>query len=142
MRKATPRPDYEALLAQVRAGTLTRVEAATASGTPKSFLGWVHAHGHHLPLPDQRTSEKHWNAHTDPHKVQAYEKALELALSGRVSVRSAAAAHGVSYVYLLRKFHKAVGSMPPQPAIDEDEVFRAINDETARRLQAALRVPE
>lgn len=110
MRPAQPRPDYEKLVDRILAGELTRQQAADLSYQitglkPQTFLSWLRTSGKLEKLKDTRRNAgaNSQFAHTDPAIVDAYRKALELALTGKVSVRSAALKYNVSYQYLLRK---------------------------------------
>ena len=114
MRTPQPRPEYDVLVTRILSGELTRLQAADLSEAqtglrPQTFLSWLRTSG---KLPDLKATRRNAGslspfAHKDPNKVNAYADALALALSGRVSVRQAAIKHGVSYIHLLRKWHRA-----------------------------------
>lgn len=146
MKTPQSRPDYELLVARIESGEITRLKAAELSCEitglkPQTFLSWLRSSGAAKRLKPTRGnagSNSGW-AHTDPAVIKAYEEALALALSKKVSVRQAAAVHKVSYQYLLRKVRAASG---PTKKDDEDVVklvkILANNPEKREALRKAL----
>jgi hypothetical protein len=135
-----PRPDYEALVDRVQAGEITRLQAAQLSGAPNTFLSWVRSSGAYLRLKDVRASagDKHWHSHAklDPDKAAAYEEALALAQTGRLSLLAISrqfAARGVSYEYLLR-LHNRRKKAQAQPVSGDQRA----DDETASALARSI----
>lgn len=115
------RPEYEALVERILAGEITRDQAADISSeqTGKSrstFLTWIRNSGAAERLKAVRGSvgSRNIHAHKDPVKVDAYEAAMALALSGKVSIRHAAAKYEVSYPYLQRRVQAARGTTGSQ----------------------------
>ena len=114
MRTAQPRPDYDKLVDRILAVEISRQEAADLSFEltglkPQTFLSWLRSSGKLDMLKPTRANAgaNSQFAHTNPDKVKAYEDALALALTGKVSIRAAALKFDVSYPYLLKKARKA-----------------------------------
>ena len=116
MKTPQSRPDYAELVTRIENGELTRSQAAELSLEitglkPQTFLSWLRSSGATARLKSTRgnAGANSQFAHTDPAIISAYESALALALSGKVSIRQAAALHKVSYPYLLKKVRLAKG---------------------------------
>lgn len=147
MKPSKPRPEYETLVQRIAAGELSREQAAAESENLTglkggTFLSWLRTSGATQKLkPVRRNAGVNSPfAHTDPDKIKAYEDAMALASSGRVSVRAAALRHGVSYPYLLRKFHKANPPDMEQTAQKVERLVKALATDPVKRtaLIAAL----
>lgn len=137
MRIAQPRPDYDKLVDRILSGELTRLQAADISFEqtglkPQTFLSWLRSSGNLEKLKETRgnTGANSQFAHTDPDKIKAYDDAMALALSGKVSARASAARFGVNYQYLLRKINK----------LDGVKEMKA-SEKTAARLEQAITTP-
>jgi hypothetical protein len=138
------RPEFEALVDRVAAGEITRAQAAqiaseTVGVSPNTFLSWVRSSGAAARLKNVRgtVGQRNVHAHKDPAVVKAYDDAVALALSGKVSVRQAAAAHNVSYPWLLAKVRKV---QPAKATAERIEVVRytTANEEAVKRLEEAV----
>lgn len=110
MDRYESRLHYETLVNRIASGELTRLQAAKISHeltdlSPQTFLSWLRSADKLKDLKHTRgnAGANSSNAHTDPEKIKAYDHALRLALTDKVSVRTAASMHKVSYQYLLRK---------------------------------------
>lgn len=145
MNPKKSRPEYEALVERILSRELTRAQASLIAAeqtgsSPQTFLGWITANKEvREKLKPTRGSvgANSVHAHTDPDKVKAYDDALSLALSGKVSTRAAALKHGVSYEYLCRLVRKNLAqSTASTPATD---VFAERNDQTVAALAKAIR---
>ena len=108
-----PRPEYEALVERIARGEISRNEAADIAqeqtgASRQTFLSWVRTSGNSERLKDVRgnAGSNSIHAHKDPAIVAAYDAALKLAVSGKVSIRQAAKVHNVSYPWLLTKVRK------------------------------------
>lgn len=138
--KAPSPPEFQELFDRILAGELTRKQAAELAHqqtgrSPSTFLSWITVSKERKSLlyPLRLTvGVNNVHAHKDPDKVEAYRNAVELALSNRVSVRSAANKFGVDYRYLLVKVRKARGDRPKTLSI------RKAEEATVAALEAAL----
>lgn len=138
----TNRPEFEALVDRIAAGEVTRDQAshlaAAATGvSPKTFLSWIRSSGAAQRLRGVRgnVGTNNIHAHKDPDKVKAYEDAMALALSGKVSARTAALKYKVSYKWLLVKMKKA-------PVKDSAPARYALaNEATVLALAKAVQPP-
>lgn len=148
MKPSQPRPEYEALVERIASGEITRLQAADLSYEitglrPQTFLSWLRTSGNAKKLtPTRRNAGASSTfAHTDPDKIKAYDDALALALSNKVSIRAAAAKYKVSYPYLLRKVRKAGGTEPKKPVtlpqqtkeLDVGDIARKLADDPRKR---------
>ena len=107
-------------MVRIASGELTRQQAAELSREktglkPQTFLSWLRTAGKVQELkPTRRNAGQNSTfAHTDPDKIKAYDDALKLSLTKKVSIRAAAAKYKVSYPYLLRKVRKATEPRTP-----------------------------
>jgi hypothetical protein len=114
MDRHESRPHYETLVNRIASGELTRLQAAKISQeltglSTQTFLSWLRSADKLKDLKHTRgnAGPNSPNSHTDPEKIAAYDHALRLALTGKVSARTAASMHKVSYQYLLRKMKAA-----------------------------------
>lgn len=138
MRKdAVDRTHFAPLVEEIKAGRLTRAEAAAraaeASGcSPNTFLSWLRSSGATKQLKDVRltagANHKDSHAKNNPEVERAYQEALAEVARGKVSVRSIAARYesrGVSYVWLLarsKKLPKAPDNVGAETSVPDNVV--------------------
>lgn len=152
MNKKRERPVYEALLAKIKSGELTRRQAATASTitglSEGTFTSWLKSSGATkdpwMLAVRLNAGQNSPFAHKDPDKVKAYGDAVAAVIYEHMNPTQASRKFGVSYAYLnikVRKERARIEAEEARIASEQPRLDRLAREELERQIVEACTPP-